>query len=220
MAMGSRIQKVRYSLSCPKCSSVSMVFDRNSGGFASVVCHAAFRCLPQRGGFLGVNVFLGNRVIERLHQKRIFPRADFREPGSVRAGAIARAGGVGRRDEAERDHRPCNRRDDPGPAGTQQLVKHRYLQPVDNRGPQKLEGIGERDPVEEADGGAINPHIAQPVAQLLEHHVERQARRETQNQHGKHDRREIDFRRVEPATLLGYLCIRHASVSVLSGDEP
>ena len=73
---------------------------------------------------------------------------------------------------------------DPATALSQQPIQQRQLQPVHHRCPEHLDGIGDAQPAEEADGGGFHAHIRQTRVQRGKHQQERQASRKTQKQQG------------------------------------
>ena len=62
----------------------------------------------------------------------------------------------------------------------------------------RIEAVGQADPAQEADGGAVDAGLAQPEAQGAEHQQQRQSRREAQGQHAQRRRFEIHLERFAP----------------------
>ena len=84
-------------------------------------------------------------------------------------------------DEARRRHDLRQRH--PAPPTPEEPRKAGDVVAVDDRGPQELEGIGERHPAQHADFGARYAGLAKPGRERAEHQKEGQARGKPQRQH-------------------------------------
>ena len=68
---------------------------------------------------------------------------------------------IGKRHARQTRHQHNLRRQQPAAPATQPAREQRQWQPIDQRRPRPLEGVGEPDPGKEADGGAVDAGFAQ-----------------------------------------------------------
>ena len=74
---------------------------------------------------------------------------------------------------------------------------------VDQRRPDPFEAIGQADPAQVANRGAVNTGLAQPEAQRAEHQQQRQAGRKAQQQHAQRGGFGVDAPDIAPGDFFG-----------------
>ena len=93
------------------------------------------------------------------------------------------------------------RQQKPTAAPAQPAREQRDRQPVHQRRPDPFEGVGQADPAQVANGGAVNAGLAQPETQRAQHQQQGQPGGKAQQQHAQARRLQVNLERGQPARL-------------------
>ena len=121
-------------------------------------------------------------------------KATMRAPSATASGAADR---IARAEEEDRRHQQELAGDEPAAAPPELAREPRHLERIDDRGPQELDGVGQADEGEHADGAEVDAAVGHPHSERLAGQRQRQARREAEQQHDEHARAGIDGERIE-----------------------
>jgi hypothetical protein len=102
----------------------------------------------------------------------------------------------GHADQARDDGRL--RQQQPAAAAPHRSRQQRQGHAIDQRRPGPLEGVGQADPGEVADGGEVDARFAQPETQRAQHQQQRQPGREAQRQHAQGGGFTVDLEAFQP----------------------